>query len=136
MLKNLLQFTPRFFSTQKKTPIKVTPAAWKKMKEIAKHQKENQFIFSATTGGCNGFNYDLQLSSEEIKSSIKPTQMEKDGVLLVIDPMAEMLLLGTTVDYINQDYASGVFESKFTFTPDKNLATSCGCGVSFTPREF
>ena len=48
--------------------------------------------------------------------------------------MSEMLLLGTTIDYIKEDYNNQIYESKFIFTPRKELATSCGCGVSFSPR--
>ena len=56
---------------------------------------------------------------------------ENEDITIVIDPMAEMLIIGTTIDYVSEDYVKGVFENKFVFTPDKNLATSCGCGVSF-----
>ena len=45
-----------------------------------------------------------------------------------------MFLLGTKIDYVNEDYSQGVYESKFIFEPDKDLATSCGCGVSFSPK--
>ncbi len=48
--------------------------------------------------------------------------------------MGEFLLLGTTIDYIHEDYLNGVFENKFVFIPDKTLASSCGCGISFTPK--
>ena len=46
-----------------------------------------------------------------------------------------MFLLGTTIDYIYEDYDKGVFENKFIFLPDEKLATSCGCGISFNPRN-
>ena len=49
--------------------------------------------------------------------------------------MSEMALLGTTIDYISEDYNQGVFENKFIFTPDKDYASSCGCGISFTPKN-
>ena len=45
-----------------------------------------------------------------------------------------MYLIGTTIDYESEDFEKGRFESKFTFTPDKDFATSCGCGVSFNPK--
>ena len=32
---------------------------------------------------------------------------------------------------MEQDYTKNIYESKFVFTPDKKMATSCGCGVSF-----
>ena len=43
--------------------------------------------------------------------------------------------MGTTIDFITEDYSKNIFENKFTFTPQKNLATSCGCGISFALKE-
>ena len=48
--------------------------------------------------------------------------------------MSEMHLLGTTIDYIKEDYLKGQFESKFIFDVDKDLLMTCGCGISFTPK--
>ena len=47
-----------------------------------------------------------------------------------------MYLLGTTIDYVKEDYSKNIFESKFVYIPDKDKATSCGCGVSFNPKPF
>jgi Fe-S cluster assembly iron-binding protein IscA len=65
----------------------------------------------------------------------KPTIMKKKNTKIVVDPVSEILLSGTTVDYVSEDYENGVFENKFVFTPDKKLASSCGCGISFTPKD-
>ena len=62
------------------------------------------------------------------------TVLKKNNIKLVIDPMVEMYLLGTKIDYIYEDYNKSIFESKFIFEPDKNLASICGCGVSFAPK--
>ena len=40
-----------------------------------------------------------------------------------------------TIDYIFEDYDKGIFENKFIFETDKNVASSCGCGISFTPKN-
>jgi iron-sulfur cluster assembly accessory protein len=124
-----------------KFPINISNNAWKKMKTIILTQYAESFLFTATSGGCNGFNYKLQLLNKEKYNSflkdnqkIKPSKMENDGVKLLIDPRTEMLLLGTTIDYITEDYQKGIFENKFIFTANKNLATSCGCGISFNPK--
>ena len=47
-----------------------------------------------------------------------------------------MYLIGTTIDYINEDFSKGVFENKFVYKIDRELASSCGCGVSFMPRNL
>jgi iron-sulfur cluster assembly accessory protein len=130
----------RMFSTINH-PISITTNAWNKMIKISKTQKIDRFLFSATNGGCNGFNYKLNLLNDTDYKTIytdldkmKPTIIKRDNTELLIDPMSEFLLLGTTIDYINEDYSNGVFENKFIFIPNKTLATSCGCGVSFTPK--
>ena len=54
---------------------------------------------------------------------------------LYIDPVSEMNLLGTSIDYITEDYSRGQFENKFVFHVDKTLMDTCGCGTSFTPKD-
>ena len=130
----------RFFSSIQKCPISITDSAWKKMTEIISKKKNTvSFLFSAVSGGCNGFNYDLQLlTKEELnnlnKNKITPIVIKNNNSKIIIDPLSEMLLLGTTIDYISENYTKGIFENKFVFEPDKNKATSCGCGVSFNPK--
>ena len=130
----------RLFSTINKSPIIITNNAWNKMINISKTQKINRFLFSATNGGCNGFNYKLNLLNDKEyeniynTNKIKPNIIKKENTELLIEPMSEFLLLGTTIDYIHENYSKGVFENKFIFIPNKTLATSCGCGISFTPK--
>ena len=65
---------------------------------------------------------------------IKPTKIENGDIKILIDPMTEMLLLGTTIDYVSENFEKGIFENKFIFTADKTVASSCGCGISFNPK--
>ena len=132
----------RMFSTITKPSILVTNHAWNKIIEISKKQKLSSFLFSATSGGCNGFNYKLALIDEKDYKNIlnthfhkiKPTIIKRKNTEILVDPKSEFLLLGTTIDYIQENYSSGIFENKFVFIPDKTLASSCGCGISFTPK--
>lgn len=129
----------RLFSTAKKFPIIVTDNAWDKMSEIMNKKKSIGFLFSVTSGGCNGFNYDFNLMGvnkyhELMNNKRKTTIIEKNNIKIFIDPIAEMYLFGTTIEHISEDYEKGLFENKFVFLPDKNLASSCGCGISFTPK--
>lgn len=123
-------------------PIIITRPAWSKMIQVLKDTNQYAFLFSAKGGGCNGFNYTLKAMNEmEITtifadSTLPPTTYSHNEHLLYVDPVSEMLLLGTTIDYIKEDYKKQIYESKFTFTPRKELATSCGCGVSFSPRNM
>lgn len=123
-----------------KNIINVTANAWKKMGSIIqKSNNKNGFIFGANSGGCNGFNFDLRLIETEEQKEImkmKPSILTNDNVNLYIEPLSEMHLIGTTIDYINEDFSKGIFENKFIYKIDKNLASSCGCGVSFMPRNL
>ena len=96
-------------------------------------------MLSAISGGCNGFNYDLTLIDKNnfdsfFNTTLHPMVIEKDDIKLLVDPVAEMILLGTKIDYVSEDYSKGIFENKFIFTPNKDFASSCGCGVSFNPK--
>lgn len=126
----------RLFSTFNKVPVTITNNAWKKMDSILKKTDSYCFLFSATGGGCNGFNYNLESINKNKFDEIKYTSLiENNNVKFIIDPMSEFLLIGTTIDYINEDYSKNIFESKFIFTPLKEFATTCGCGVSFSPKN-
>lgn len=137
MIKRLFSNVTQHF------PITITDNAWSKIAKILTKKTNNYFLFSAVGGGCNGFNYNLKLIDEEkydklynsnTSSKIKPSMVENENNKIIIDPMSEMFLVGTTIDYIAENYDKGIFENKFVFIPDKNLASTCGCGISFTPK--
>lgn len=123
-----------------KNIINITKNAWIKMEQIvAKASNENGFIFGVTSGGCNGFNFDLKLIDKKEYEGIlklKPSIMNYNNVNLYIEPLSEMYLIGTTIDYVKEDYSKGIFENKFVYNVDKKMASSCGCGVSFMPRNL
>ena len=120
-------------------PIKITQTAWKKLFDISSKSNNNRFLFSATSGGCNGFNFNLNLIAGDetviMWKKRKANYISNDKITVYIDPLSELYLLGTTIDYINQDYKKNIFESKFIFDIDKELASTCGCGISFTPKK-
>lgn len=124
----------------KKNIINVTKNAWGKLENIInKSNNSNGFIFGVTSGGCNGFNFDLKLINQEEYNKIiklKPTILKHNSVKLYIEPLSEMYLIGTTIDYVNEDFNKGIFENKFTYNIDRKLASSCGCGVSFMPKKI
>ena len=149
----------RTFSTiPKRKPITITDNAWKQMNNIKIQTECHGFWFFADSGGCNGFNYELQpiskkdfddliKSNSNIKSRYKTTIVENkvnissktysnNIIKCIIDPASEYLLLGTTIDFIEKDYWKGILNDKFTFTPDNNFASSCGCGISFSPKNI
>jgi len=119
--------------------INITKNAFKKMNNIMVKSNNTQgFIFGVSSGGCNGFNFDLKLINDknELNSilKLKPNVIQDDNVQVYVDPLSEIYLIGTTIDFLEEDYLKGIYESKFIYQVDKNLASTCGCGVSFTPK--
>ena len=128
------------------TSIQITKNAWTKIREIL-HVTKNKYgmVYSASSGGCNGFNFELDLLTEELHKQINenrfltiltdPEGGTKDKKVY-IDPISEMYLHGTTIDYMKEDYSKKIYENKFIYEVDKDLMTSCGCGVSFSPKNI
>ena len=102
-------------------------------------------MFSAVSGGCSGYNYNLELLNnsqhdalhlEFSKGKFPCTILQHNDSKVIIDPISEMSLMGTTIDYVSENYSKGCFENKFVFLADKKHATTCGCGISFTPKPM
>ena len=117
--------------------IKITKSAWKRIGNILDKTNKCSFLFSATGGGCNGYNYNFKAIEQKTfdaiinETKIKPTIIENNDHRVLIDPLSEFLLIGTMIDFEEKKY-----ESKFKFIPNKNKAHSCGCGTSFSPKNF
>ena len=127
MIKNIIN----------KDIIKVTGSAWKKVNFILdKSNNKYGMLFSVQGGGCSGFNYKFNTIDKDIEDLNTYTYVEKDNNRIYIDPIAEMYLIGTTIDYINEDFSKGIYENKFKFIPEKDKASTCGCGISFSPKTF
>ena len=69
---------------------------------------------SVKGGGCSGFTYVWDT-----------TDLEPTIHNLVIDPMAEMFVLGCTIDYVNE------LGGSYLKVINPNATASCGCGESF-----
>ena len=123
-------------------PIVVTSAAWQKMASILQKTQHYGFLLSARGAGCNGFNYHLQSHREvDIRHFFKATTQTptvyRPKLLwapMYVDPYSEELLRGTTIDYEAENLELGIYGGGFIFTPHRDVASSCGCGVSFGPR--
>ena len=123
-----------------KNIITVTKNAFKKMSNIMKKSNnKNGFLFGIDSGGCNGFNFNLQLLEDNELDKIikqKPNIIQDEKVKVYVEPLSELYLVGTEIDYLKEDYSKGIFESKFVYIVDKNMASTCGCGISFSPRKL
>ena len=98
-----------------KNIITVTKNAFQKMSRIMeKSNNKNGFLFGINSGGCNGFNFNLQLmKDEELDKIVKqnPNIIQDKKVKVYVEPLSELYLVGTEIDYLKEDYNKGIFES-------------------------
>ena len=74
-------------------------------------------------GGCSGFQYGFTFD-EAVEDG--DSQVENQGVTLLIDPMSVQYLMGAEIDY-KEDLQGAQFIIR-----NPNAQTTCGCGQSFT----
>jgi iron-sulfur cluster assembly protein len=74
------------------------------------------------TRGCSGLSYTIEYADEATKFD---EIVERDGVRVLIDPKAVMFLIGTEMDFVQEQLKSG-----FIFR-NPNEKGRCGCGESF-----
>ena len=74
-------------------------------------------------GGCSGFTYVWGLSKEATHETIQWSKPIDD--ILLLDPMAEMYVTGSEIDYVEELGAS------FLKLVNPTATSHCGCGESF-----
>lgn len=73
--------------------------------------------------GCNGLSYVLDYAVAKDKMDEEVLQ---DGVRIIIDKKAQLSLLGTEMDFVENKLSS-----EFVFN-NPNIKGTCGCGESFS----
>tara|TARA_B000000441_G_scaffold118316_1_gene91472 strand:+ start:338 stop:643 length:306 start_codon:yes stop_codon:yes gene_type:complete len=69
-------------------------------------------------GGCSGFQYECSMTDETDKGTLLEN-------ILVLDKLAEMFVIGCTVDYVTE------FGGSYLKVINPNATAQCGCGESF-----
>lgn len=110
--------------------VTMTDKAKEKMKEISKENGNKDLFFHAKGGGCNGFNYGLDIAENKFnKFEMANNHDEKvpidDQTNLVVDGKSMLHLIGTKIDF-----ETDIIGSRFVFE-NPNAKSSCGCGTSF-----
>lgn len=107
------------------TPIVVSDNAVHKVKALVEEEGNEALRFRVfvTGGGCSGFQYGFTF--DEIVAE-DDTQIEKDGITVLVDSMSFPYLEGAEVDY-----QEGLEGSRFVVS-NPNADTTCGCGTSFS----
>ena len=74
--------------------------------------------------GCNGYSYVMNYAENDQKEKLDEL-VEENGVRVIVESKALMFLIGTEMDYIDND-----IKSEFVFK-NPNEKGKCGCGESF-----
>ena len=104
--------------------IKLSDNAATRIKEIMSNtEKESLGVrVSVKTGGCAGMSYVIEYTKE---ANPNDEVIEDKGVKVFVDSAAVMYLLGTEMDYKQEEMSS-----TFVFN-NPNETERCGCGESF-----
>lgn len=107
------------------SPLVFTDNAAKKVRDLIEEEgnPELKLRVFVTGGGCSGFQYGFTFDEEIAEDD---TTMEKNGVVLLIDPMSYQYLVGAEIDY-----TEGLEGSQFVIR-NPNASSTCGCGSSFS----
>ena len=106
-------------------PLVFTDAAANKVSELIEEEDNPELKLRVfiSGGGCSGFQYGFTFD-ENIEDG--DSQIENQGVTLVVDPMSVQYLMGAEIDY-KEDLQGAQFIIR-----NPNASTTCGCGSSFT----
>jgi iron-sulfur cluster insertion protein len=106
-------------------PLVFTESAASKVKELIEEEgnPELKLRVFVSGGGCSGFQYGFTFDDAVNEED---TQLQKNGVTLLIDPMSYQYLVGAEIDYTD-----GLEGSQFVIR-NPNAVTTCGCGSSFS----
>jgi iron-sulfur cluster assembly accessory protein len=98
--------------------LNLTHKAKEYLKKItAEHSKQYVYL-SVEGGGCSGFQYKWDLTNDTDKGTLIED-------ILVLDELAEMFVLGSSVDYISE------LGGSYLKVINPNATAQCGCGESF-----
>ncbi len=104
--------------------IKFTDNAANKVKALIEEEGNPNLKLRVyiTGGGCSGFQYGFTFDENQAEDD---TEIQNEGVSLLIDPMSFQYLVGAEIDY-----KSDVNGEQFIIR-NPNAKTTCGCGSSF-----
>jgi len=107
------------------SPLIFTESAASKVRELIDEEgtPDLKLRVFVSGGGCSGFQYGFTFDET---TNDDDTVVERDGVVLLIDPMSLQYLVGAEIDYTD-----GLQGSQFVIR-NPNATTTCGCGSSFS----
>ena len=105
--------------------VALTEAAHKRIAALMADAPEGSIGVRLSTPrrGCSGLAYSVDYVSEAIAMD---ERLDTPGGTLFIDGASVLYLIGSTMDWVEDDFQAG-----FTFA-NPNAKGTCGCGESFT----
>lgn len=110
----------------RKAAVELTDTALQRIKELLENRHKEYLRLGVKRRGCNGLAYTLNYDDTKKKFD---EEVDADGVKVLIDASALMHVLGTKMDYVQDD-----IRSEFVFI-NPNASGTCGCGESFTTEK-
>merc|ERR1719231_823621 len=105
----------------------MTESAAARINDLLERRRQKEPAVAVRIGiksrGCNGLSYTMNYAVEKAKLE---EEAERDGARIFVEPKALMHVIGTTMDFVEDDLSS-----EFVFH-NPNAEASCGCGESFT----
>ena len=109
------------FAIPGQNAIKLTTTAVAQINKLMGSKKYFGLRVGVKKGGCAGMEYFMEYVD---KVEQNEEVIDFDGAKVIIAPLAQMYLFGTTIDY-----EDGILESGFKFN-NPNVTEACGCGES------
>ncbi|WP_232475486.1 iron-sulfur cluster insertion protein ErpA [Permianibacter aggregans] len=107
------------------SPMTFSASAAAKVKSLIEEEQNEALKLRVfvTGGGCSGFQYGFTF--DEVQNE-DDTEILRDGVKLLVDPMSFQYLVGAEIDY-----TEGLQGAQFVIR-NPNAKSTCGCGSSFS----
>jgi len=117
--------TTRPATRQLPAAVVLTPAAEARIAHLMAQAPEGAIGVKLSTPrrGCSGLAYSVDYVTEAVAFDEK---IETPGGLFFIDGGSVLYLVGSTMDWVEDDFSAG-----FVFA-NPNAKGACGCGESFT----
>ena len=103
--------------------LEITDKATEYMKTVLTPPSGAYVTLGVKGGGCAGFQYIWGVTTDKGIEHVKWSKPIND--VLVLDPLAEMYVLGSIVDYITE------LGGSYLALKNPQSTSSCGCGESF-----
>jgi iron-sulfur cluster insertion protein len=106
-------------------PVQLTDRAARRIAEIVREEPSEGSMLRVAVmgGGCSGFQYDFSLQASCADDDLV---IEKDGAVVLIDPVSLEFLKGAEIDFADE-----MIGAAFRIN-NPNATSSCGCGTSFS----